>query len=203
MNGKQLKKQTSIGLVVGLSLFIILFSIPFILDFTQVISDPHYTFGESFGISFACFGFGLTAIVYIPVITWLSVAKNKNINFWGCSLFCFFFIILILNSGLAVTFTLWQVSQERRNLGVIVILNDRDFKTKYDFSGDGSENNPYLIEDLEISTTHTYGIFITNTKKFYTIRNCSIDAENSAIYIKNSADRTCTIINNHLLQGFS
>ena len=201
MSKKQIKKKTLISLIIGLSLFVLLFSIPFIMDTTGGISDPHYTFGESFGVSFTCFGLGLTAIVFIPVITWLSAKENKNVYLWGCSLFSFFFIILILNSGLAVTFTIWQVQQERRNLGEIVILNNRDFKSKYNFSGEGSETNPYLIENLVINTSKTYGIFIENTNKFFTIRNCTFQAKNSAIYVKNTADRTCKIVNNHLLEG--
>ncbi len=201
MSKTQMKKQTLISLLIGFSLFVSLFLVPFILKFTGGISDPNYTFGESFGISFTCFALGIMAIVYTPLITWFSFAKNKNVNLWGCSLFGFFFVILILGSGLAIPFTLWQVNQERRDMGEIVILNDRDYKSLYGFSGDGSENNPFLIENLHINTTKTYGIYIRNSKNFFLIRNCTIHASRNTIYVRGTAFGNCKIIDNQLFHG--
>ena len=57
-------------------------------------------------------------------------------------------------------------------------------------SGNGTEENPYIIEDLMINEgviiywgaccfgpqyRHVFGIYINNTDKFFVIRNCSID----------------------------
>ena len=77
----------------------------------------------------------------------------------------------------------------------IFINNDNNF-TDYGFSGVGSENSPYIIENLNITTTIEYGIEIVNTTKHFVIRNCYVDAFQRGIKIINSSDYTATIRNN-------
>jgi len=53
----------------------------------------------------------------------------------------------------------------------IEILNDTDF-SKYNFEGDGSIDKPILIENLYINYSQKRGISISNTEKYFVIRNC-------------------------------
>ncbi|MHA1309154.1 MAG: right-handed parallel beta-helix repeat-containing protein, partial [Candidatus Heimdallarchaeota archaeon] len=78
----------------------------------------------------------------------------------------------------------------------ITILNDNDFK-KYNFTGDGSENNPYIIENYDIATTKNYAIHISSTSKYFIIRNCQLTANHSAIYIESITYGTAVITQNN------
>ncbi|MCE7743662.1 MAG: hypothetical protein GPJ52_00855 [Candidatus Heimdallarchaeota archaeon] len=201
MSRKRIKRTTLISLIVGLFLFLTLFSIPFIIEYTRGIGDSNSTFGESFGIAFACFSISLVAIIYTPMITWLSVGNSKNTERWGYFLCSLILGVIIVSSGLAYPFAKWQVNQDTRNEGAIVILNDRDFKLKYGFTGEGSENEPFLIENLQINTPKIYGIFIRDTTKYFLIQNCTIQSKNSPLYVKNTASGTCKIISNNITSG--
>ncbi len=55
----------------------------------------------------------------------------------------------------------------------IEIKKDKDFE-KYNFSGEGSVSNPYVIENLSIISSKKRGISISNTSKFFIIRNCTL-----------------------------
>ena len=77
----------------------------------------------------------------------------------------------------------------------IVIWDDEDF-LNYDFSGLGTKENPYILENEVISTTSSHGIQIANTKKHFVIQNCVIISEKCGIYIENAATGTISIITN-------
>ncbi len=64
------------------------------------------------------------------------------------------------------------------------------------FAGSGIEGDPYVIEGYEIITTNSKGIHITGTTKYFTIRNCYVEAADRGIYIDNVSAGTATIINN-------
>ncbi|MHA1346499.1 MAG: NosD domain-containing protein [Candidatus Heimdallarchaeaceae archaeon] len=64
------------------------------------------------------------------------------------------------------------------------------------FPGSGTKEVPYLIEGYNITTTDTYGISITGTTKYFTVRNCYVDANTYGIYSDNIATGTATVINN-------
>ncbi|GAI12702.1 unnamed protein product, partial [marine sediment metagenome] len=64
------------------------------------------------------------------------------------------------------------------------------------FPGLGTEIDPYVIEGYKITTWTDYGIYIRDTNKYFTVRNCYVDAGEYGIYIYNVADGTTTIINN-------
>ncbi len=82
----------------------------------------------------------------------------------------------------------------------ISITSDIDFGV---FPGLGTEEDPYVIEGYNITTTSTNGIitastkgiYITDTTKYFIIRNCLVDAD-YGIYIDDVADGTTTVINN-------
>jgi len=77
----------------------------------------------------------------------------------------------------------------------IVILNDANF-TDYGFQGNGSETNPYIIENYNISNSTGKGISIEYTTKHFVIRNCYLEDNEIGIYIKNTAISTTKIYNN-------
>ena len=93
---------------------------------------------------------------------------------------------------------------EQKPDAVIVIMNDWDFKN-YNFTGEGSESNPYVIENYNITTTKDYAIYISSTSKYFIIRNCNLAANFTGIYIKNIAYGTAmitrNICNNHKYYG--
>ena len=78
---------------------------------------------------------------------------------------------------------------------VIYINSDQDL-INYNFPGLGSENDPYRLENLLISTTKDYGIYLENTTKHVLIQNCYIYAHYRAIEIYNTTENTITITNN-------
>ncbi|MBD3193171.1 MAG: hypothetical protein GF308_21235 [Candidatus Heimdallarchaeota archaeon] len=75
------------------------------------------------------------------------------------------------------------------------IKNDTDFVT-HGFPGNGSINNPYIIENLVINETYNYGIKIRETTKHFIIRNCEISANTWGISIYEAAPTTVCIGNN-------
>ncbi len=75
----------------------------------------------------------------------------------------------------------------------ISITSDSGFAV---FPGSGTEEDPYLIEGYNITTTSNRGISITDTTKYFIVRNCYVDVDDYGIYIDNVADGTATIINN-------
>ncbi|NPD88354.1 MAG: hypothetical protein HGN29_06505 [Asgard group archaeon] len=77
----------------------------------------------------------------------------------------------------------------------VIISSDVNF-TDYGFSGDGTQELPFLIDSLEIITTDSNGIYITNTSKYFVVSNCYVDAEVDGIYINGVANGTAVIINN-------
>ncbi|MHA1187844.1 MAG: NosD domain-containing protein [Candidatus Heimdallarchaeota archaeon] len=81
----------------------------------------------------------------------------------------------------------------------IKIKKDSDF-LKYDFSGSGTVNDPYLIANLSFNTTKDCGIYIENTIKYFVITNCSISSVAASIIIDNIGYGTCTISSNTLIQ---
>ncbi|MHA1304019.1 MAG: NosD domain-containing protein [Candidatus Heimdallarchaeaceae archaeon] len=78
----------------------------------------------------------------------------------------------------------------------IVIEGDSDFE-KYDFKGDGTKSNPYLIENFIIIGQST-AMYIKNTTKHFVIRNCKIRFCDIGIFIFNASDNTVIIANNSI-----
>ena len=78
----------------------------------------------------------------------------------------------------------------------IVIESDADFEA-LGFSGEGTETNPYLIENLEIETARLDDIclYITNTSKHFIIQNCKTIKGDIGISIENIDSGTAKIMN--------
>ena len=77
----------------------------------------------------------------------------------------------------------------------ISITSDSNF-IDYGFPGSGTVEDPYVIEGFNITTTGSSGIYISGTMKYFTVRNCYVDAFLYGIYIYDVADGTATVINN-------
>lgn len=56
----------------------------------------------------------------------------------------------------------------------IYIKGNEDFNNKYDFAGEGTEDNPFIIEGLQIEL-RGYGIRIKGTDAHFIIRNCEFE----------------------------
>ena len=76
----------------------------------------------------------------------------------------------------------------------ISITHDDNF-TDLGFSGTGTSGDPFLISNLNITTTATRGIGIYDTTKHFVITSCYIVANGYGIEIDNAATGTVTILN--------
>ncbi|MCG3256367.1 MAG: right-handed parallel beta-helix repeat-containing protein [Candidatus Heimdallarchaeota archaeon] len=76
----------------------------------------------------------------------------------------------------------------------IYITSDSGF-IDYGFPGNGSSQNPYLIQDLSFNNVspNGYSIFIKNTAKYFAISNNTIVANNDGIYLENIISGTAII----------
>ncbi|MHA1217737.1 MAG: right-handed parallel beta-helix repeat-containing protein [Candidatus Heimdallarchaeaceae archaeon] len=76
-----------------------------------------------------------------------------------------------------------------------VIDSDADFIT-YSLPGTGIVSDPYIIEGYNITTTDAIGISISDTTKYFVIRNCYVDAVDYGIALSYVDSNTATIVNN-------
>ncbi|MBK5112066.1 MAG: right-handed parallel beta-helix repeat-containing protein [Candidatus Heimdallarchaeota archaeon] len=79
----------------------------------------------------------------------------------------------------------------------IEINDDQDF-IDLAFDGSGTEENPYLIKDLIITSNYDIAISIANTTKYFKIQNCTITTANLGIRIVDISPSTAIIYNNKL-----
>ena len=70
-------------------------------------------------------------------------------------------------------------------------------------AGNGSSNNPYILEGWNITSTTNNGISITGTTKYFVIRNCWIKTPNNyGISINNVETYTANITNNIITECY-
>ena len=79
------------------------------------------------------------------------------------------------------------------------IFDDSDF-TSYGFSGEGTSEQPYLIENLTM-ITDIVAITIFNTTKHFIVRNCLISSGSIGIHVDLVAFQTAIIENNYITSG--
>ena len=84
----------------------------------------------------------------------------------------------------------------------ILIENDDNF-TDYGFTGNGSESEPFIIENYNITVIGAIGIHIAHTTKFFVIRNCFIDSSSLGIRIQYKTLGNASIFNNTFIIGHS
>ena len=131
----------------------------------------------------------------------LHIKRNSLILLIGCLL-----VVPLLSSN----FTLASVSESTdipdftltalTPHTAISILNDTAF-TLYGFPGDGSSDNPYRIENLNITTSYIHGILVTGTTANFTIQDCYIDALAFGINIESIAMNTAEIKRNYCVNN--
>ena len=102
-------------------------------------------------------------------------------------------VVLVLSIFLPIYFVI--KSKQKVVDNPIIIWGDEDF-LNYNFTGEGTKENPYLIENISISTINFEGIYISDTTRHFSIRNCFISAAKTGIYIENVANNTAIISNN-------
>ena len=100
-------------------------------------------------------------------------------NFKGITLLIFLFIgnFAVVLGGFAVNLpqrgdkkpTVLDDSNFKES-APILISSDKDFET-YNFSGSGTIDDPYIIENLAIAESQYVGIFISKTTKYFVIQN--------------------------------
>ncbi len=102
--------------------------------------------------------------------------------------------IVILSTSLGIYFSTLPSSSLQPPIS---IQSDVDF-VPYDFPGNGTQDNPYIIEDFEIGAYGRWvvGIDIANTNSFFIIKNCIIYTDYIGIQLMNIASGTAWIINN-------
>ncbi len=84
---------------------------------------------------------------------------------------------------------------------IIQIDGNADF-IAYNFTGNGIVTNPYKIENLNISASHTHLIYIRNTDAYFEIRGNWLDGINAsynAVFLQNATNGL--IINNTIING--
>ena len=107
-------------------------------------------------------------------------------------------IAIILFAAIFSTLPFSNVTSDLSNPSVltdhitIFIDENTDFtKWYYYISGNGTSNNPYLLDNWSIDATSDHGIFIENTDAYFMIRNCYIfngtnqSNENNGFHLKN------------------
>ncbi|MHA1200229.1 MAG: right-handed parallel beta-helix repeat-containing protein [Candidatus Heimdallarchaeaceae archaeon] len=139
--------------------------------------------------------------------------KNKNRNKILAALS--FFLILIsfayTNSNVSAT----KMEQTKTLISIEVppppsglvnhttinVINDNF--TDYSFPGSGTKEDPYLIQNLNINsdTSEQFGIpgiYIEDSKKYFTIQNCYVKTRGPGIEIRKVNKGACKVINNYI-----
>ncbi|MHA1415106.1 MAG: NosD domain-containing protein [Candidatus Heimdallarchaeaceae archaeon] len=128
----------------------------------------------------------------------------KKRHFWFPKILITVIFILnffILQNSTQFLLNVSAIENETNYYGIksqqpIYIESDEDFE-KYNFRGNGTSSNPYLIKNLVI-IGKTIAISVKNTTKHFTIVDCRIRFCDIGIFIFNASKGTATIINNSL-----
>ncbi len=84
------------------------------------------------------------------------------------------------------------------NHTTINVINDNF--TDYSFPGSGTKEDPYLIQNLNINSEQfgIPGIYIEDSKKYFTIQNCYVKTRGPGITIKKVNDGAGKVIDNYI-----
>lgn len=108
-------------------------------------------------------------------------------------------IIVVLLSSLFISAKYiqdWREYKQHIDCCGIVIFENRHFRTKYDFPGSGSVDDPYIIENYNFNSSADFGIWIKYVSASFIIRNCSIYARHNDIIIDEVKGKNCVVENN-------
>ncbi len=106
----------------------------------------------------------------------------------------------VVSNGSSITKSL--LLNDLTPIAKIIITSDEDFgPSGYNFPGDGTSVNPYLIENYNVSSTGPYGILIDANERLlpfnvsFVIQNCVVRAQEVCIKIVNTFPNLVTIKN--------
>ena len=116
-------------------------------------------------------------------------------NKWWKYLLSGFFGLVLISITIVPIIIYYLPNEDIVDDSIINIQKDADFKS-YNFPGKGTPSDPYVIENYTITTTNAFAICINSTSKHFIIRDCYLEANNSAIYIGNVASGTANITQN-------
>jgi len=117
------------------------------------------------------------------------------VKFFTTKYVAILFSFLIATSVLISLLVLFMPKTNLNPHDNIIIESDGDF-SKYGFSGEGSSKKPFIIENLNITTGETHGIYISTTTLHFEIRNCFVSAKDYGIYISETAEYAVIIEKN-------
>ncbi len=121
-----------------------------------------------------------------------SLITRFVLDYFGDILKKRYAISLILISFMIISVMFIQVKSEKNNPVVeeitieyipspqILIEKDDDFNN-FAFPGNGDPDNPYMIQNLNITAPGSYGISISDVTKYFEIRDCYIFADDPII----------------------
>jgi len=84
-----------------------------------------------------------------------------------------------------------------------IFINHDDNFTTLGFAGNGTEYDPFLIENLSLTDFTKPGMEIMFTTKFFEIRNCYINTPHYGIKLSSIANGTVKILNNVIDYSFA
>ncbi|MBY8994092.1 MAG: right-handed parallel beta-helix repeat-containing protein [Candidatus Heimdallarchaeota archaeon] len=126
----------------------------------------------------------------IKKTTNLAVAKALSISLivviLGSIIIGIIFMAIQQNSIHDTPYCTYQYTIER----------DEDFINSTLFSGSGSKEDPYLLEDRIFSTGQNCCLLIKNTTKYVTIENCEFESTRKCLSLENTQNSTISIIGN-------
>jgi parallel beta-helix repeat protein len=104
------------------------------------------------------------------------------------------FTLMLLAASIALIVLDFQSNQDDE-IKEIYISKDSDF-IKYQFPGNGSKYNPYVIEKYSITDYSDFAISVVNTSKYFIIQDCYFRSYGTALNIENIANETAIIKRN-------
>jgi parallel beta-helix repeat protein len=121
---------------------------------------------------------------------------RKKVSIYILIAFLIISIIIPVNSAKVVVDYQEIDFNKKIHYDTFIISSDSDFVT-HGFPGEGSEGNPYVIENYNIeSENSTSAIFITGTTAHFTIKNCYFEHAAIGIEIRNIAPYSAHITDN-------
>jgi len=89
----------------------------------------------------------------------------------------------------------YNVKKELTQINYQIYINELDDFIEYGFPGNGSEQNPFIIENYEIRDLDVHGITIYNVDQYFIIRNCVL-VNSRGMYISGVASGRAVITDN-------
>ncbi len=120
----------------------------------------------------------------------------RNFRVVGFQIF-FIVVLSFLHTRTPCTCVLSSLNQSQLRTNLTphssIFINNEDDWDIYNFPGNGTLDDPYLIENYEIITSNYWGIYILSVPQKFVIRNCFIRAESRGIRLYNTTEGAIVI----------